>query len=120
MCAPSPAAGSALGDILSSPVAVLATLVGGSGAVLAAWAGGSTLLAWTVVGLAGWAAIATITLLAVLARPVPPVASAPRPAPPQRASAVILARAAEPVAIEAARPALEGAAPARRRVRWSS
>jgi len=129
MCAPSQSGGVLVG-ILSSPAAALGVTVVGSGAVLAAWAGGSTLLAWAVIGLTAWASIATIALLAVLARPVQSATPAPVPAPAvvsaQRVSARILhsrpTRTVSPApapAIEAARPLDAASATARPVRRWT-
>jgi len=130
MCAPSQGGGVLVG-ILSSPAAAVGVTVVGSGAVLAAWAGGSTLLAWAVIGLTAWASIATIVLLAVLARPVQSTAPTPAPAPvavsAQRVNARILhARPAQTItpatapAIEAARPQAATTTTTRvGRIRWS-
>ena len=122
MCAPSPSGGVLVG-VLSSPAAVAAVGVVGSGAVLAAWAGGSTLLAWAVIGLTAWAALATIALLAVLARPVQSVTPVPVPAPTvvaQRVNARILhSRPATAPAIEAAQRLDAAPATARPVRRWA-
>ena len=110
MCAPSQGGGVLVG-ILSSPAAALGVTVVGSGAVLAAWAGGSTLLAWAVIGLTAWASIATIALLAVLARPVESAAPAPVPVAvsAQRVSARILHSRPAQTITSATAPAIEAA-----------
>jgi len=115
--------------VLSSPAAVAAVGVVGSGAVLAAWAGGATLLAWAVIGLTAYSALTTIALL--VRKHNAPVerrtSFVPPPLPPQRVSARILhSRPVQTItpatapAIEAARPQAATTTTTRAgRIRWS-
>ncbi len=105
MCAPTAAPSSTLADVLASPAAMVAAAVIGSGATLAMLAGGSTILAWAVIGLTGWAALSTIALIAVLASPKRKVVVQAAPAPPRRPQTTTGIR------VLSARPRLALAAP---------